>query len=114
MMTVSRMARKDITQVSFTQAELVLNHMRPTVMCEHTGIKEGIEGTVIAHQAVSHEPQGHLHRISKNLTNKERCNVNNCHKKYTVSLRSIIWTLSIVPMICNHNILRDGSSLIIR
>jgi hypothetical protein len=31
-----------------------------------------------------------------------------------VLLRSIIWTLSIVSMFCNHNVSRDGSSLVIR
>jgi hypothetical protein len=30
------------------------------------------------------------------------------------SLRSIFWTLSIVPMFFSHNISRDGSSLVIR
>jgi hypothetical protein len=29
-------------------------------------------------------------------------------------LRSILWTLSIVSMFCNHNASRDGSSLVIR
>jgi hypothetical protein len=31
-----------------------------------------------------------------------------------VILRSIIWTLSIILMFCNHNVSRDGSSLVIR
>jgi hypothetical protein len=31
-----------------------------------------------------------------------------------VLLRSILWTLYIVLMFCNHNISRDGSSLVIR
>jgi hypothetical protein len=29
-------------------------------------------------------------------------------------LRSIIWTLSIIPMFSNNNVSRDGSSLVIR
>jgi hypothetical protein len=29
-------------------------------------------------------------------------------------LQSIIWTFSIVLMFCNHNVSRDGSSLVIR
>jgi hypothetical protein len=29
-------------------------------------------------------------------------------------LRSVIWTLSIILMFCNHNVSRDGSSLNIR
>jgi hypothetical protein len=28
--------------------------------------------------------------------------------------RSILWTLSIVSMFCNHNVSRDGYSLVIR
>jgi hypothetical protein len=31
-----------------------------------------------------------------------------------VLLRSFIWTLSIVLMFCNHNVSRDGSSVVIR
>jgi hypothetical protein len=33
---------------------------------------------------------------------------------YNGLLRSIIWTSSIVLMFCNHNVSRDGSSLVIR
>jgi hypothetical protein len=32
----------------------------------------------------------------------------------SVLLRSILRTLSIVSMFCNHNVSRDGSSLVIR
>jgi hypothetical protein len=38
----------------------------------------------------------------------------NVFDDHAVLLRSIIWTLSIVLMFCNHNVSRDGSSLVIR
>jgi hypothetical protein len=34
--------------------------------------------------------------------------------KSNARLRSILWTLSIVSTFCNHNVSRDGSSIVIR
>jgi hypothetical protein len=40
--------------------------------------------------------------------------ISKCFDDGAVLLRSILWTLSIVSMFCNHNVSRDGSSLVIR